>query len=143
MFYGEATGALLHICGQGVSGTAEISEYCFPTRGRDDARGQDGGVGCGTGLRNCPNARVPYRAGTVYPWRGEFSLGVDITNIGKLWAARSVVRVITDASFQVAEALGIGDLLVVVDVLVRQHQYAMFVKRGLKSALVACANGIL
>ena len=45
MFYDEATGELLHICGQGVPGTAEISEYCFPTRGRDDARGQDGGVG--------------------------------------------------------------------------------------------------
>jgi hypothetical protein len=56
--------------------------------------------------------------------------------------ARSVVRVITDASFQVAEALGIGALLVVVNVLTRQHQYTMFVKRGLKNALVACADGI-
>ena len=92
--------------------------------------------------RNCPNASVPCRAGTVYPRRGEFSLGVDITDIGKLWAARSVVRVITDASFQVAEAFGKGDLLGVIDALTRQHQYTMFVKRGLKMALVACADGI-
>jgi hypothetical protein len=99
-------------------------------------------VQVGTGLRNCPNASVPYRAGTVYPRRGEFPLGVDITDIGKIWAARSVVRVIMDASFEVVEALGIGDLLGVIDALIRQHQYTMFVKRGLMNALVACAYGI-
>jgi len=84
VFYDEAIGALLHICGQGVPGTAQIGEFCFPTRGRDDARGEDGGVG-GYGFKGTVQM-LAFRAG-LGPWGGQFSLGVDIVDIGKLWAA--------------------------------------------------------
>jgi len=71
VFYDEAIGALLHICGQGVPGTAQIGEFCFPTRGRDDARGEDGGVG-GYGFKGTVQM-LAFRAG-LGPWGGNFPL---------------------------------------------------------------------